>query len=180
MDPFFVEKNMFNKTISLTLLLLIFTTKPVSADILVAENSAHIAGSDIKVYDQRTDKLSDFFESMNSPMAPYSEAIIRTSDKYGLDWRLLPAISGVESTFGKRMPVNSYNAYGWANGNYSFDSWEDSFEVVISTLKTKYIDRGANTLSEISRIYAPPSTTWAWKVEYFMNKIDPFPLEYTL
>ncbi len=70
----------------------------------------------------------------------------------------------------------SLRAYGWANGNYKFSSWEESFDVVSKTLKEKYIKRGADSIDKISRIYAPPSSTWAWKVKYFINQIDPSPI----
>ena len=55
----------------------------------------------------------------------------------GLDYRLVPAISGVESTFGKHIPDNSYNAYGWANGNYSLNPGKILLVVVSETLKKR-------------------------------------------
>lgn len=161
--------------------LLIATAGSVSADIDVAGASAQIKTSDISgSADYRVITLENYLESHNSPLTPYSVYFIETADKYGLDWRLVPAITGVESTFGKRIPHNSYNAYGWANGSYSFDSWDESIDVVSKTLKEKYIDRGATTINEISRIYAPPSSTWAGNVKFFMKKIDPLPLTFTL
>jgi hypothetical protein len=90
------------------------------------------------------------------------------------------AISGVESTFGKRVPVNSYNAYGWNNGNFSFESWSDSIETVSKALRENYYDKGATSIDRVARRYAPPSSTWSWKVKYFMGKIDSFPLEFTI
>jgi hypothetical protein len=111
-------------------------------------------------------------------LAEYAEELVAASDKYGLDWRLVPAISGVESTFGKHIPKGSYNAYGWANGDYRFKSWEDSIEIVSQTLRTKYIDRGAPSINKIARRYAPPSTTWARNVKFFMYKIEAFPVAF--
>lgn len=123
--------------------------------------------------DERVLKLSQFLQSHNSPLAPYAHVFIEKADAYGLpDWKLVPAISGVESTFGKRIPYNSYNAYGWANGAYSFNSWEESIDTVSKTLKQKYYNRGADTVEEIAYIYAPPSKTWARNVRFFMGKIE--------
>jgi hypothetical protein len=102
------------------------------------------------------------------------------ADVNGLDYRLVPSISGVESTFGKHIPFNSYNAYGWANGNYSFTSWEDSISHVSETLKKSYIDKGAPSIAKIARRYAPPSTTWGNKVSYFIGKIDSLPLNFDI
>ncbi|MBI4999188.1 glucosaminidase domain-containing protein [Candidatus Gottesmanbacteria bacterium] len=124
--------------------------------------------------DIRVEKLRKFLKFYNSLLLPYSQLFVNEADEYGLDWRLVPAITGVESTFGKQIPFNSYNAYGWVNGAYYFKSWEDSIEIVSKTLKENYIDRGADTVEKIAPIYAPPSKTWAWKVAYFMEKLENF------
>ena len=105
---------------------------------------------------------------------------MEAADKYGIDWRLVPAITGVESTFGKRIPANSFNAYGWANGDYRFSSWEESIEIVTKALREKYIDKGAASIAKIARRYAPPSTTWGAKVKFFMKKIEPLPVTLSL
>lgn len=131
-------------------------------------------------FDYRVQNLTRFFQKYNSPLTPYASDFVAYADMYDIDYRLVPAISGVESTFGKQIPYNSYNAYGWANGNYSFKSWPDSIETVSKTLRTNYMDRGAVSIGRIARIYAPPSTTWAGKVQYFVNKIDPFPLSFDI
>jgi hypothetical protein len=92
----------------------------------------------------------------------------------------VPAITGVESTFGKHIPYKSYNAYGWANGERKFDSWEDSIGHVSMSLRTKYLDKGAGTINKIAKRYAPPSITWAGKVKNIMGKIDKLPLSYDI
>lgn len=164
-------------------ILIIFLGTPVSCKAYsgIVSASAQLQTTTIMPKDDfRVKRLNEFFEEKDSPLAEYSYVFVSEADKYNLDWRLVPAITGVESSFGKRIPLGSYNAYGWANGNYSFLSWDDSIEVVSKTLRTKYLDRGATTVDEISAIYAPPSTTWAWKVKYFMDKIEPLPLTFTL
>ena len=163
------------------LLAILLSAKPVLADSFVAEESAKIKKiSNESEFDYRVVVLRKYLESHNSPLSDSAPHFIFWADKYGLDWRMVPAISGVESTFGKRIPKNSYNAYGWANGNYSFESWEDSIEIVSKTLREKYYNRGATTLNQIARRYAPPSSTWAWKVEFFMNEIDEFPMKFDI
>lgn len=137
-------------------------------------------GTNAYSFDYRVTNLEKFLSSYNSPLTDYAKDFVYFADENGLDYRLVPAITGVESTFGKHIPQNSYNAYGWANGNYSFESWEDSISTVSSTLKDKYIDGGATTINKIARIYAPPSTTWAGKVKYFMAKIDPVPVSFDI
>jgi hypothetical protein len=125
--------------------------------------------------DYRVEKLSIFLKNENSPLTGYADEMVEAADNYNLDWRLVPAITGVESSFGKRIPYNSYNAYGWNNGDFRFNSWSESIWHVSKTLKERYINRGATTVFAISRIYAPPSSTWAGKVNYFMGKIENTP-----
>lgn len=167
----------FSLIISLTLSI----PDNVSADYVVIEASAQFKRDNLPIErDYRVQILTAFFESYNSPLTDSAEIFIKKADQYNLDWRFVPAITGVESTFGKRIPPNSYNAYGWANGAYSFESWEDSIEIVSKTLREKYIDKGAVSFDQIARRYAPPSSTWSFKVKYFMNKIDPLPLTFTI
>lgn len=135
--------------------------------------SAQLKNNEVDfIVDNRQEILRDYLEKFNSPLADYADEFIYSADAFGLDWRLLPAITGVESTYGKFIPKNSYNAYGWNNGVYKFKSWPDSIWYVSKALKENYLDRGANTVDKIARIYAPPSPTWTAKVKSIMRKID--------
>lgn len=127
--------------------------------------------------DSRIAILQGFLASQRSPLAVHSEHIIRTADKYGLDWRLLVAITGVESGFGRIMPQNSYNAYGWANGTTRFESWENSISHVSKVLSEKYLAKGLETPYEIAGKYCPGSDTWAKNVTMYMEKIENFILK---
>ncbi len=128
----------------------------------------------LKTPDVRQQKLGGFLTSQGSPLAEFAEDFIKASDQYGLDWRLLPAISGVESTFGKQIPAGSYNAYGWNNGFWSFTSWPESINYVSQKIKEKYYDRGLDTVSKMAPVYAPPSKTWAGKILFIMDKIESY------
>lgn len=156
-------------------------TNEVRADVPVVSPSGTLR-SEVgdKDTDFRVERLERFFGRYNSPLTPYAHDFVELADKYYLDYRLVPAISGVESTFGKRIPYKSYNAYGWANGTFIFQSWEHSIEVVSKTLREKYYDRGATDINKIARRYAPPSSTWGRNVKFFMDKIDPTPVEFDL
>ncbi len=167
--------------ILITLITLIFTgVGEVYAQSVSASSAAIKSESKSLDFDYRVENLKKFLEKYNSPLAEYAEVFVAYADENNLDYRLVPAITGVESTFGKRIPINSYNAYGWANGEYSFVSWEDSISHVTEVLKEKYVDRGADTISEIARIYAPPSSTWGGKVSFFVKKIDTLPLNFDI
>jgi hypothetical protein len=63
--------------------------------------------------DSRSIALKEFLIDYNSPMYPYADTFISEADKYGLDWRLVVSISGVESAFGNLIPYKSNNACGW-------------------------------------------------------------------
>lgn len=150
-------------------------SQPVQA-IEVAGSSAMLKNEvlGIKNPDSRVTQLEAYLDEHRSPLADYASVFIEAADQYQLDWRLVPAITGVESTFGKQIPFNSFNAYGWANGLYRFESWEESITYVSQYLKEKYIDRGLNTPYKIGPVYAPPSRTWAGKVTFFMKQIEGF------
>lgn len=152
---------------------------PILAYSGTAEPSAILSSFEAQKTDQRIVQLREFLAHYNSPLEPFAADFVTIADKYGVDWKLVPAISGVESTFGKFIPYGSYNAYGWANGNFYFQSWPDSIEIVNKTLREKYIDRGADTVEKIASIYAPPSRTWARNVLYFIDKIESFDTSYS-
>lgn len=156
-------------------------TSPVHGEEFVVSASASIQKEAVNThFDFRVTNLEYFLAKYNSPLTTYAAEFVTYADKYGIDYRLVPAIAGVESTFGKRIPFKSFNAYGWANGKYKFTSWEDSINIVTMALRTKYIDRGAPTIAKIGRRYAPPSKTWAGKVTFFINKIDTLPVTFDI
>jgi hypothetical protein len=78
------------------------------------------------------------------------------------------------------MIANSYNAYGWAGGYYFFKSWTNSINHVSKSLREKYYNQGTTSIAMIARRYAPPSSTWARNVKWFMKKIDPVPATFSL
>ncbi len=167
--------------ISAVLIVLTFTGAGEVRAQSTADGSAELKeGQTNYDFDFRVENLRKFFQKYNSPLASYAEEFVIYADENSLDYRLVPAITGVESTFGKRIPQGSYNAYGWANGEYEFESWEDSIRHVSEVLKTSYIDRGVSSINQIARVYAPPSTTWGRNVTFFVRKIDTLPLNFDI
>ena len=62
-----------------------------------AENSAALVEmASSQTVDIRPRQLEDFLNSYDSPMATYSGYLVKMADKYNIDWRLVPAITGVE------------------------------------------------------------------------------------
>lgn len=130
-----------------------------------------------QVVDTRVAKLTAYLESYNSPMADHAETFIAEADKHNIDWRLVPAITGVESYYGQHIPPYSYN--GWGYGVYGnnvrrFASWDEGIAVVTQALRVDYIDSwGATNVYEIGSKYAA-DPHWANKVQHFIDDIEAF------
>jgi len=159
------------------LLLSIFNAQKINAAQNYAGASAELQASSPKKEDNRFKILKAFLEKYNSPLAASTYDFVKNSDAYNLDWKLVAAISGVESTFGQFIPYNSFNAWGWGvygNNVIYFLSWEEGIETVSKGLRENYLNKWkATNIYEIGRIYAE-SPTWAARVEYFMEKITEF------
>lgn len=148
------------------------TALPVQANTAIAGTSASLNHEKPQKPDNRPQRLRNFLTKYNSPLASFTEEIVELADRYKLDWRLVTAISGVESTFCKAIPYNSYNCWGWKNGKHAFQGYPNALETVSRVLSTRYLDNGFDTPEEIGPVYAPPSKTWASKVRFFMNLIE--------
>ncbi len=128
--------------------------------------------------DDRITHLEGYLESVGSPLAGTAKQFVSEADRLGLDWKLVAAISGTESYFGRHIPQNSYNAWGWAiytgmrDGRH-FDGWDDGITVVSEGIKKNYVDRGLDTVEKIGPVYAA-DRSWAYKVNHFMNEIETF------
>ena len=129
--------------------------------------------------DPRIVAMRKFLDDYHSPMAPYAKTLVDEADQYGLDWRLVASISGVESAFGNLIPYLSNNGWGWrggTNGAYSlFTSWNDGIMTVTSRLALGY----GTTLTpfDIESTYCPPcgenpAHLWANGVTNFMNELQ--------
>jgi len=123
--------------------------------------------------DERYLLLASFLWNHNSPLASEARTFVEAADKWQLDWRLLPAITGLESAFGKRLVKGSFNPFGWAGGYYYFDSWKNGIEHVAQYLKENYYDRGKDTPQKIGPVYAPPNPRWGILVSSLMEEISP-------
>ena len=128
-----------------------------------------------KKLDKQAQILQKYLAGYDSPMQYQAQDFIDAAKLYNLDWKMLPAIAGVESTFGKQIP-GGYNAYGW--GVYGtqaiyFNSWTDGIYTVAKGLREGYLDKGLTDPFSINRIYAA-SPFWGGHVSYFMNDLDKF------
>lgn len=122
--------------------------------------------------DKRVEILRNFLLKNNSPLASYSASFIETADKYALDWTLMPAISGMESNFGKAMPKASNNPFGLGGGKFmSFPTLYSAIEFEGKLLSKNYKLAANNA---IGSIYCPKyecNQNWAVIVTNFSEDI---------
>lgn len=130
-----------------------------------------------KAADIRVDVLQRYLESQDSPLAPFAQDFVAQADLYQIDWRLLVAIAGRESTFAKAEPCINAWGYGIYPGSMRcFSSYPEAIQIISKDLREKYMNQwGAQTVWEIGKVYAS-SPTWASGVVYFMNDINKFAL----
>lgn len=139
--------------------------------------------------DKRVVALYIFLEKYKSPMASpaVAKAFIDGADKngFGDQWTLLPAISGIESAFGKLIPYHgstlSYNGWGWSGGSkygrYTyFESWEDAATKISAGVAKGY---GAKLSPEkMMATYCPPCALpenkgrWAKTVNRYIQEMN--------
>lgn len=148
---------------------------------LAAPGTSQVLSASIVAADARAHLVESFLRQHNSPMTPYASHIVAEADRFGLDFRLIPAIAMCESGAGKHMPKKKeYNFAGIAvyTGQIegkAFDSWEHAITWVSQYVKQRYYDKGWTSLIDIGAIWAPPSVnngnSWANCVESFQNEI---------
>ena len=122
--------------------------------------------------DLRAQQMRAILTKYSSPMIGLENILIRTAEEYGLDWTLLAAIAGTESSFGKHMPGDCINPYGWGiygDHKLCFISFKESIEGAASGLAKKY---NISSLESIPHTYNSVSTDgWIRHTRFFMNKI---------
>lgn len=146
----------------------------ITIDTSSIDSAEYFIDKDIK--DKRVAILKAFFRQHESPLYDHAEFLVAISDEYGLDYRLLPAISMQESGACRVIPHNSYNCWGW--GIYGskitrFNSYPEAIEAVAKGIKMNYIDKGLTTTEQIMSKYNPSSTgSWAFGVNTFLNVLE--------
>jgi len=126
----------------------------------------------------RKEALEKFFEKYKSPLKGNAQTFIDEADRYGIDYRLIPSISCMESTCGKFLIEGSYNPFGWGiygdNAIY-FNDYTHAIETVAEGLNKGYFSKGLNTVEKIAPVYTPPNSyNWQKGVSFFMNEISSF------
>lgn len=130
----------------------------------------------LETNDGRVANLKRFFRKHNSLLYDFAETIVKVSDVYHFDYRLLPAIAMQESNLCLHIPADSHNCWGW--GIYGttvtkFNSFPEAIETVAYGIKKEYIDKGLVTASGIMQKYTPSSAgSWAYGVNSFLKLLE--------
>lgn len=147
-----------------------------SADVLSKLDSK----TSFRTEDPRVVVMQRFLFNYNSPMYPSARTFIDEADRYGLDWRLVASISGVESAFGNLIPRGTHNAWGWRGINKNPDGWSqfDTWDAGIAEVTRGLAQGYGITLTpfQIEPYYCPPcglnpAHAWANGVTRFMREL---------
>jgi hypothetical protein len=82
--------------------------------------------------DPRGERLEAFFKAYDCPAPLHVDEYLRAADSHALDYRLLPAISLVESTCGAFGKLN--NHWGWDSAQSGFPSVPAGIEYITAQL----------------------------------------------
>ena len=115
--------------------------------------------------------MTEVLKRYNAPLLSEVDSFLEACTTYNLDCYLLPAISGVESTFGRFLLPGTFNPFGWGRGLLAFTSYNQTIMTVGKGLRENYINKGATTVDKIGRIYCE-GDTWSGKVKFFMNQFE--------
>jgi hypothetical protein len=111
---------------------------------------------------QKAEAIDTYFRERSMPLEGTGMAFVLVAEKYGLDWRLMPAIGVRESSGGKA--ACGYNPFGWGSCKlHNFSSYEQAIEALGKNLG------GAN--QKTARYYA--GKTSKEKLYYYNGTIVP-------
>lgn len=139
-------------------------------------SNINVVSDSISQDDGRVGKVTAFLEQFNSPLVQYASLIVNDADKYGIDYRLVPAVGAQESgDCQKGREINgTHNCWGFGIYGKKITSFED-YETGIDTVTRYFANKkshGVDTLEEIGSIYNPTDhNNWKANVASFMNQL---------
>jgi len=133
-----------------------------------ANSTASLPPSLLKPPDPRIGRLERFFRRYNCPAPHYVSEYLRAADRFGLDYRLLPALSVRETQCG-RTEVR-HNRWGYHSGRQGFASIEAGIEFVARVLSQSRLYRD-KPLHKKLFIYNP-RPAYPGEVDALMHQIE--------
>ena len=151
-------------------------SRPQTVAYAALPTSENIFDGEIVSEDGRVESIRQFFARYNSPLEEHAPLIVALADEYDLDYRLIPAIAMQESTLCKKIPLGSYNCWGYGiyGGKVTrFADYPEAIETVTKGLAKRYIAQGLKTPQEIMKKYTPSSNgSWAQGVNSAMKQME--------
>jgi hypothetical protein len=122
---------------------------------------------------KKVENIERYMTKRNAPLGSEAEYIVTMANKFEIDYRLLPAISIIESSGGLKL-YRKYNAWGWGGAKgFTFENWEHSIYVVSRGMAGYYL-LGLDTPEKMAPRYNPHTPNeWSGKVRMVMNQIGP-------
>lgn len=134
---------------------------------------------EVSVEDVRQEKakaIDNFFKRRSMPMEGTGKTFVLVAEKYGLDWRLLPAIAVRESSGGKQ--ACGFNPFGWGSCKLSnFSSYEQAIESLGKNLgganpRTAAYYAGKSSLEKLYYYNGTVEPAYPGEVIAIMNMIE--------
>jgi hypothetical protein len=118
--------------------------------------------------------LRNFFLRYQSPLEKLAKVFLEKADEHRLDWRLLPAISMVETSGGKHGTPS--NVFGWNSGRTRFATVEAGIAFVAGRFAESPIYAGRTAMGILQK-YNPARKAYPPKVVRFMRELSLEPVE---
>lgn len=128
--------------------------------------------SQLNVPEGKVLSVKNYLSSRGAPLASEAKYLVQAAQYYNIDYRIVAAISIVESSGGKHT-YRPYNAWGWGGSEnaFTFKSWKQSITTVSSGI-SKYYAGGATTPALIAPRYNPHTPNeWSRKVAFVMEQM---------
>jgi len=125
-------------------------------------------GEPLKAPDHRLQRLHHFFNKHRSPLRDLAIELLIAADQNGLDWRLLPSISIVESGGGKACRNN--NVFGWRSGEQRFPSVTAGIQHVAERLANSKIYKGKDIAGKLNAYNPVPG--YQLRIEAVMRALE--------
>ena len=148
------------------------TSEKFMQDLNVHKESVELSKVKIDLYNRKVRAVESFLRSYNAPLAKNAKDFVDAAEKYGIDYRLLPAISIVESSGGKHL-FKPYNPFGW--GKHGYPSFKVAIYDVARGMSVYYYKYGLKDPRAIAYKYNPVTPeAWGNKVYRLMNKMPAY------
>jgi len=125
-------------------------------------------------------RIQTFLREHSSPLQENAKDFVMAEKTYKVPAKLLVAIAGVESGFGKNPPSCAfYNPFGYSSstspcGWWRFQNYHDAIYKVAQTISTDRAYQGyqrTGSILELAEVYTAVPEDWTEKVNWFMNQI---------